>query len=170
MISWVGPKMSTQLQVHTTPYHTCGDQSACDITEFCSVNMDAWYYRFSVACDTMEFEFSLLSPPLVRYVHSTWPLQAMWHMHAPTFNKWHEKKKKKKNKKVTLHILTHDAKRGCGLPSLVACINDELCDIRERNVTMRREIWTTNIRSVGFQAMIRETRQLVMNQPVEFEK
>ena len=25
--------------------------------EFCSVNMDAWYCRISVACDTMEFEF-----------------------------------------------------------------------------------------------------------------
>ena len=25
-----------------------------DGTEFCSVNMDARYYRISVACDTME--------------------------------------------------------------------------------------------------------------------
>ena len=31
-----------------------GNQSACDITEFCSVNIDAWYYRMSVACDIME--------------------------------------------------------------------------------------------------------------------
>ena len=38
-------------------------------------------------------------------VHSTWPSQEMWHIHAPTFNKW--QKKKKKNKKVTLHILKH---------------------------------------------------------------
>jgi hypothetical protein len=29
-------------------------QSARDITEFCSVNMDAWYYRISVACDTIK--------------------------------------------------------------------------------------------------------------------
>jgi hypothetical protein len=29
----------------------------------------------------------------------------MWHMHAPTFNKWQKKKKKK----VALHILAHDA-------------------------------------------------------------
>ena len=34
-------------------------------------------------------------------VHSSWPSRAMWHMHAPTFDKWHKKKK------VTLHILTH---------------------------------------------------------------
>jgi len=44
----------------------------------------------------------------------------MWQMHAPTFDKWHKKKKKKKkktkkNKKVTLHMLTHGAMRGCGL-------------------------------------------------------
>ena len=85
----------------------------------------------------------------VGVVHSTWPSRAMWHMHAPTFNKWHKKKKKKK-KKVTLHILTHGAMRGCGLTSLVVCINDKIRDIRERNVTIRSEIWTTNIRSLGF--------------------
>ena len=32
----------------------------CDVMEFCSVNMDAWYYRIRVACDTVEFEFVLL--------------------------------------------------------------------------------------------------------------
>ena len=70
----------------------------------------------------------------------------MWHVHAPTFNKWH----KKKNKKVTLHILTHGAMRGCGLTSLVVCINDKICDIRERYVTIRSEIWTTYNFSLGF--------------------
>ena len=72
----------------------------------------------------------------------------MWHMHAPTFNKWH--KNKNKNKMVTLHILTHDAMRRCGLTSLMVCINDNFCNIRERNVTIRSEIWTTNIKSLGF--------------------
>jgi hypothetical protein len=43
-------------------------------------------------------------------------------------NKWH--KKKNKNKKVTLHMLT----------SLVVCNNDKIHDIRERNVTIRSEI------------------------------
>jgi hypothetical protein len=61
-------------------------------------------------------------------------------MHAPTFNKWHKKKKKKKKKKKTLHILTHGAMQGCGLTSLVVCINDKICDIRERKVTIRSEI------------------------------
>jgi hypothetical protein len=73
-------------------------------------------------------------------VHSTWPSRAMWHMYAPTFNKQHKKKKKEKKKKKTLHILTHGAMRGCGLTSLVVCINDRFCDRRERNVTTRSEI------------------------------
>ena len=64
----------------------------------------------------------------------------MWHMHAPTFNKWQEKKKNKyKYKKVTLHILTNGAMQGCGLTLLVVCINDKIRDIRERNVTIRSE-------------------------------
>ena len=71
-------------------------------------------------------------------VHSTWPSWVTWQMHAPTFNKWH--KKKKKNKKVTLHILTLGAMRGCGLTSLVVCISDKIRDIRERNVTVRSEV------------------------------
>jgi hypothetical protein len=75
----------------------------------------------------------------------------MCHMHAPTFNKWHKKKNKNKNKKVTLYILTHGAMRGYGLTSLVVCINDKFCDIRESDVTIRSEIWTTNIRSLQFQ-------------------
>ena len=72
-------------------------------------------------------------------VHSTWHTWAMWHIHTPTFNKWH-KKKKIKIKKVILHILIHGAMRGCGLTSLVVCINDNIYDIRERNVTLRSEI------------------------------
>jgi len=55
-------------------------------------------------------------------VHSTWSSRAMWQTHAPTFNKWHKKKKK------TLHMLTHGVMRGCGLTSLVVCINDEFRD------------------------------------------
>ena len=77
-------------------------------------------------------------------VHSTWPSRVMWRTHAPTFNKWHKKKK------VTLHMLTHGAVRGCGLTSLAVCIDNEFHDIRERNVTIRSEIWTINIRSLGF--------------------
>jgi hypothetical protein len=70
-------------------------------------------------------------------------------MHAPTFNKWY-KKKKNKNKKVTLHMLTHGTMWGCGLTSWVVYIDDNFHDIREGYVSIRSEIWTTNIRSLGF--------------------
>ena len=82
-------------------------------------------------------------------VYSAWPSQAMWQTHAPTINKW----QKKKNKKVTFHMLTHSAMWGCGLTSWVVCINDKFRDIKERNVTIRNEIWTTKICSLGFQGI-----------------
>ena len=44
----------------------------------------------------------------------------------------------------------YGAMRGCGLTSLLVCINEKNCDIRERNVTIRSEIWTMNICSLGF--------------------
>ena len=79
----------------------------------------------------------------VGVVHSIWPSRAMWHVHAPTFNKWHKKRKKKK-KKVTIHILTHGAMRWCGLTSLVVCTNDqkswykgEKCDNKEWNLNYK---------------------------------
>ena len=98
--------------------HLC-NQSARDILEFSSVNMDAWYYRNSVACDVMESHIGDMRTLQIRspitynsMVHSTWPSGAMWQTHAPTFNKWHKKKTKKNmNKKVTLHMLTHGAMR-----------------------------------------------------------
>jgi hypothetical protein len=69
----------------------------------------------------------------------------MWRMHASTVNKWHKKKKKKKS-----HMWTHGAIRECGLTSWMVCINDKCHDIRERNVAIKSEIWTTNIRSLRF--------------------
>ena len=35
--------------------------------------MDEWYYRISVACDTTQFEFILLSSPLVGPLHLASP-------------------------------------------------------------------------------------------------
>jgi len=81
-------------------------------------------------------------------VHSISSSRAMWRTYAPTFNKWHKKKKKKM---VTFHILTDGAMRGCELTSLVIYINDKIPNVRERNVTIRSDIWITNIRSLGFQ-------------------
>jgi hypothetical protein len=114
--------------------------------ELCSINMDAWYYGINLTCDIMEQHKGdvrtiwIRSPiTYIGVVHSTWPSRTMWRTHAPTF------KKKKK-----IHMLTHGAMQGCELTSLVVCINDKFHDIRERNVTRRSEIWTTNIRSLGF--------------------
>jgi hypothetical protein len=61
------------------------------------------------------------------------------YMHAPTCNKCHQKKNEK-NEKVTLHMLTHGAMRGCGLTSSVVCIYEKIHDIRETNMTIRSEI------------------------------
>jgi hypothetical protein len=55
------------------------------------------------------------------------------------------------------HILTHDAMWRCRLTSLVVCIDDNICDIRERNVTIRSQVWTTSIHSLGF----RDSREQV---------
>ena len=109
--------------------HLCGNQSARDITEVCRVKIDMWYYRISVVCDTMrEHKVQRFNGVVwCGVVHSTWPSHVMWQMHAPTFNKWHkENKKKNKNKKVTLHILTHGAMQRYGLTSWVVCINDKI--------------------------------------------
>ena len=71
----------------------------------------------------MESEFILLSPALVWSTPLAQPGQCDICMHQHS-NKWHKKKKKKK--KVTLHILTDGAIRGCGLTSLVVCIDDKI--------------------------------------------
>ena len=84
----------------------------------------------------MDFEFILLSPPLV---WSTRPSWAIWHTYAPTFNKRHKKKKKKK---VSLHRLTHGVMRvWVELFGGLVCTNDpkKICDIRKRNVTIRSQ-------------------------------
>ena len=88
-----------------------------------------------ILCDTMEFEFILLSTLLVWFT----PHLAFLGDVAYACTNIQQLMMKKKNKKVTLHILTHGATRGCGLTSLVACIID-MYDTRERNVTMRSEI------------------------------
>ena len=90
----------------------------------------------------MEFEFILLSPPLV---WST-PLGLLgrcgtcMHQHSTSgirrrgrrrIRRWHS----------TYWHAAH---------SLVVCINDKVHDIRERNVTIRSEIWIMNIRSLGY--------------------
>ena len=89
----------------------------------------------------MKFEIILLSLPLVWSTPLGLPGRCGMCMHQH-FNKWKKKK--------TLHMLTHDAMRWCELTSLMICIIDEICDIRERNVTIRSEVWITNLCSLRF--------------------
>jgi hypothetical protein len=102
--------------------------------------------------DTKEmwgpFEFVLPSPTLMWSTPLDLPMRCGGRMNQHS-NEWH--KERKKNKKVTLHRFTHGTMWGCGLTSWVVCINDKFYDIREKNMTIRCEIWTTNIRSLGFQ-------------------
>jgi hypothetical protein len=55
-----------------------------------------------------------------------------------------------KKKKKLVHMLTHGAMQRCGLVYVINSINDKFRDIRQRKVTTRREILTTNIHSLGF--------------------
>ena len=47
-------------------------------------------------------------------------------------------------------MLTHGTILGYELTSSVVCISDNFHDLREKNVTIWSEIWTTNICSLGF--------------------
>ena len=94
-----------------------------------------------VGCDTMELESILLLPPSVWSTPLNIPKRCGICMHQLSTSG---------RRRRRLHTLIHSAMRGCGLTSLVACINDKNHDIRERNAITRSEIWTTNICSLGF--------------------
>ena len=106
--------------------------------------MVAWYCRISVACDIMKLENILLLSLLVWSTPLGLPGRCGIRMHQNLTSgirgrrRWHSM------------YLTRGAMRGSGLPSLVACINGTFRDIRERNVTIRSEIWATSIHSLGF--------------------
>ena len=62
-------------------------------------------------------------------VHSTWPsgrCDKQMHQHSTSGIR----RKTKKVVKVTLHMLTHGAMRGCGLTSSMVCLNDMFRDIK----------------------------------------
>ena len=115
--------------------------------------MDEWYYRISVTCDTMESEFVLLS---VGVVHSTWLPWAMWHMQAPTFTSGRRRRGRIRRWRSTYWHMAQC--EGVGWLLSWFALMTKTCDIGERNVTIRSEFWTTNIRSLWFQ----DTREWVI--------
>ena len=91
----------------------------------------------------------------VGVIHSTWLSRAMWHMLAPTFNKWH---KKKRGIKIRRWHSPYRHMVQCKVVGWLLwwfALVTKNCGIRERNMTIRSEIWTTNILSLGFR-VIRE--------------
>ena len=106
--------------------------------------MDVWYYRISIACDTMEFEFILFSPPLVRSTPLGLPGRCDICMHQHSTSDIRRRRKHS----TYWHMAQCE---GVGWLLWWWALMTKLRDIRERNVTMRSEIWTTNIRSLRFQ-------------------
>ena len=112
--------------------------------------MVSCYCRISVACDTTKLENILLLPPLVWSTLLGLLGRCGIHMHPNLTSDIRRRRKRRIRIRWQLHVLRHGAIRGCGLTSLVACINNKFRDIRERNVTIRSEIWATSIHSLGF--------------------
>ena len=113
---------------------------------FCTYTMDVWYYRIIVACDTMEFEFILLSPLLAWSSPLGLPKRRGICMHQHSTSDMRERRRRRRRWHSTYWYMAQ-------LTSLVICIDDRIYDIRERNVTIRSEIWTTNIlHCLGFGA------------------
>ena len=108
--------------------------------------MDEWSYKISVACYGIWVHTPLISVGVVQ-LHLPFPDDVAY---AYTNIQQVEEEEEEED---TSHILAHGIMPGCGLPSLVVTINDKIHDIRDRNVTIGSEIWTTNIRSLGLQDM-----------------
>jgi hypothetical protein len=96
-----------------------------------------------------QFEFILPSLTLV------WSTSLGLHGRCGGRKHQHSTSGRRRRRRLTFHMLTHGAMWGWGLTSLMVCINDKVSDIRERNVTIRSEILTMHVRSLGFR-VIRE--------------
>ena len=89
-----------------------------------------------------QFEFVLPSPTLVWSTPLGLPRRCGRCMHQHSTSGI---------RRIRRRIKIRRSMQGCGLTSLVVCINDKFWDIREGNVTIRSEIWITNICALGFQ-------------------
>ena len=100
----------------------------------------------------MEYKFIHLSPPSVWSTPLGLPGRCGICMHKHSASGLRRRKRitTKRRHCTYWHMAQYEGR--CGLTSLMACVNHKkIRDIRERNVTIRSEIWTTNIHSLEFQ-------------------
>ena len=120
-------------------YNACGTKRNKNIL----LTLDSSSWRSHVITIWLPIHLSLASAQPT-FFPLGFPGQCDKSMHQQ-FNKW----KKKKKKKTTLHILTLSTMQGVGwLLWWFALWQNR--DLSERNVTIRSEIWTMNICSLGF--------------------
>ena len=108
------------------------------ITEFCSVNKDAWYCRISVACDTMEWH------KVQHFNGVTWSI-------PPALPGRCDIRKRRRTIRLRRWHSTYWHMAQCeGVGWLLGwfALMTKICDIMERNVIIGSEIWTMNIRSL----------------------
>ena len=107
--------------------------------------MDTWCYRVSVACDAMEFEFILLSPPLVWSTPPDLPgrCDICMHQHSTTGIR----QRRRRRHSTYWHMAQC---KGVGWLLWWFALITNIRDIRERNVTIKSVVWTMNIRSLRF--------------------
>ena len=117
------------------------------VRSFCSVTMDAWYYRFSVACGTMELEFILLSPPLLWSTPLGLPMRCGICMHQHSVSGIRRRRRRRRWHSTCWHMMQCEGVRW--LLWWLALITNILW-YKEINVIIKSEIWATNICSVGF--------------------
>ena len=93
----------------------------------------------------MEFVFVLLSPPLV------WSTPLGLHGQCGIFMHQHSTSRRRRRRRRWHSTYWHRTQcEGVGWLLWWFALMIEICDIRERNVTIKSEIWTTNICFLGF--------------------
>ena len=101
-----------------------------------------------------QFEVDLLSPTLVWSTPLGLPRRCDGHMHQHSTSDIRKRKRKRRCYSTCWHMALCE---GVGWHLQWFALMTKFCDIREKNVTIRSEIWTTNIHSLEF----RDSRECV---------
>jgi hypothetical protein len=103
-------------------------------------------------CHKGQFEIVLPSPTLGWSTPLGLPRQCgrCMHQHLTSGISRRRRRRRRRRTTTTTRWCSTCWRNGCGLTSSAVWINDKFCDIRERNVTIRNEIWTMYIYSLGF--------------------